>query len=204
MPSSNSRVGVGGGSRPLKVGGISRRAVVKAGGTVLAGLLLPAAATRAAAPRRVDIHMRSDAIGARVWFDPVGLWVPPGTTVRWVLDANVHTTTAYHPANDHHPLRIPNRARPWDSGPLVNPGTWFSVTLTVEGIYDYYCTPHEIAGMVGRLVVGRPRGPGARRFDYFRGEAGTRQWTHVPEAARAAFPSIDAIMKERVVRVSPA
>ena len=191
------------GRRP-KVGGIGRRAVLRAGGRVLAGLSLPTAVARAAAMLHVDIHMRSDANGARVWFDPIGLWVPPGVTVRWVLDANVHTTTAYHPANDHHPLRIPKRARPWDSGPLVTPGTRFSVTLTVEGVYDYYCTPHEIAGMVGRLVVGHPGGPGARRFDYFRGAAGTRQWTHVPEAARAAFPSIDAIMKDRIVRVGPA
>ncbi len=27
------------------------------------------------------------------------------------------------------------------------------VRLSVEGIYDYFCKPHEFAGMVGRIVV---------------------------------------------------
>ena len=51
-------------------------------------------------------------------FNPIGLRVAPGTTVRWVVEANVHTATAYHPANGGHPLRIPERAEPWDSGYL--------------------------------------------------------------------------------------
>ena len=28
------------------------------------------------------------------------------------------------------------------------------MTFTDEGVYDYYCVPHEHAGMVGRIVVG--------------------------------------------------
>ena len=40
------------------------------------------------------------------------------------------------------------------------PGESFAVELTEPGVYDYYCIPHEHAGMVGRIVVG---GPGARR-----------------------------------------
>ena len=36
--------------------------------------------------------MRSDAMGSRVWFDPIGLSVEPGTTVRWIVRENVHTT----------------------------------------------------------------------------------------------------------------
>ena len=42
------------------------------------------------------------------------------------------------------------------------------MTFTVEGVYDYYCVPHEHAGMVGRIVVGTPaagrrRSPERRR-----------------------------------------
>ncbi len=144
--------------------------------------------------------MRSDPQGARVWFDPIGLYVEPGQTVRWVVDSNVHTTTAYHPRNDGHSLRIPEGAVPWDSGFLVNPGDRFEVTLTVEGVYDYFCAPHEAAGMVGRLVVGRPAGPGALPFDYFRGRPGTGNWKPVPAAAREAFPSVERILEERIVR----
>ncbi|PYO30078.1 MAG: hypothetical protein DMD32_14990, partial [Gemmatimonadetes bacterium] len=90
--------------------------------------------------------MRSDTLGSRVWFDPIGLYVEPGATVRWIVRENVHTTTAYHPRNDHHPLHIPESAVPWDSGFLVHPGDHFDVTLTVSGVYDYYCMPHEAVG----------------------------------------------------------
>src|ERR1043166_6001394 len=112
------------------------------------------------------VKMRSDALGSRVWFDPIGLYVEPGATVRWIVRENVHTTTAYHPQNDHHPLRMPESAVAWDSGFLVHPGDHFEVTLTVPGVYDYYCMPHEAVGMVGRIVVGQAIGPGAEPFDY--------------------------------------
>ena len=124
--------------------------------------------------------MKSDTEGSDVWFDPIGVWVEPGQTVRWIVDANVHTTTAYHPKNDGHSLRIPEGATPWDSGFLVNPGDRYDVTLTVPGVYDYFCQPHEAAGMVGRIVVGKPGGPGAMAFDYFRGRPGTENWKAVP------------------------
>lgn len=146
--------------------------------------------------------MRSDPRGTEVWFDPIGVLVQPGQTVRWVVAENVHTTTAYHPKNGKHSLRIPVGAAPWDSGFLVTPGAHFEVTLTAEGVYDYFCQPHEAAGMVGRLVVGTPAGPGTLPFDYFKSRPGTADWLPVPEVAQKVFPAIDRIMKERVVRRS--
>jgi plastocyanin len=178
---------------------LTRRRLLQAGGLALAGL---AAGRRAPAGAVVEIAMRSDATGAEVWFDPVGVLVPPGQTVRWVMRSpgNPHTTTAYHPRNANHALRIPEGAAPWDSGFLVHPGDRFEVTLTVEGVYDYFCLPHEHAGMVGRIVVGRPAGPGTLPFDYFTGRAGTSAWLPVPPAARRAFPDVAAIVRDRVVR----
>ncbi len=172
-----------------------------AGGLMLAGLARPRWAV--GAPGTVDIGMLSDPLGTTVWFDPIGILVAPGTTVRWTVHANVHTTTAYHPANDHHSLRIPEKAEPWDSKFLVNPGDHVTVTLTVPGVYDYFCRPHEAAGMVGRIVVGTPSGPGALPFDYFRGRPGTEAWVPVPAAAQKAFPSVSRIMRARVVRRAP-
>ena len=32
----------------------------------------------------------------------------------------------------------------------------FTVTLTVEGVYGYICSPHYEMGMVGVIVVGDP------------------------------------------------
>ena len=178
----------------------TRRAFITAGGLALAGLAASRAlaATPAGAPSArspVEIGMMSDTLGTVVWFDPIGVLIEPGQTVRWKVHSNVHTTAAYHPKNDHHSLRIPERAAPWDSRFLVNPGNHFEVTLTVPGVYDYFCAPHEVAGMVGRIVVGRPAGPGALAFDYFRGRPGTETWTLVPPAAQKAFPSVSAIMR---------
>ncbi len=178
---------------------LTRRGFVTAGGLLLAGLAVPRPARAA---RTVEIRMRSDTLGTEVWFDPIGVHVEPGTTIRWVVEQNVHTTTAYHPENDMHSLRIPERAQPWNSGFLVQPGAHFEVTLSVVGVYDYFCAPHEIAGMVGRIVVGKPGGPGALPYEYFKGKPGTAGWKPVPIAAEHAFPSVRAIMRQRVVKRS--
>jgi plastocyanin len=176
----------------------TRRVVLEAGGLWLAGLAAPAAGR--AGGGVLEIEMQSDDLGARVAFEPIGLLVRPGQTVRWVnAGNNVHTTTAYHPDNDDHPLRIPATAQPWDSGYLVNPGDHFELTLTVAGVYDYFCRPHEMAGMVGRIIVGRPAGPGTLPFDYFKDDPAKRRWRSVPPAARRAFPAIDLIMAGGVV-----
>ena len=149
----------------------------------------------------VEIRLRSDTLGTKVRFDPIGVLIEPGQTVRWVNESNVHTSTAYHPDNDGHALRIPEAAEPWDSGYLVEPGDSFEVTLTAPGVYDYYCAPHEMAGMVGRIIVGEPSGPGALPFDYFEGDP-TKDWRPVPPAAQAAFPTIARIMDKRVVQAA--
>lgn len=175
----------------MNAGRFTRRAVLKGGGTLAAALLLPA--TVRAADDVVVIHMTSDPQGSRVGFDPIGLLVKPGQKIRWVCDANVHTATAYHPKNSNHSLRIPDAAKPWDSKYLL-PHQSFEVTLTEEGVYDYFCLPHEIAGMVGRIIVGKPTGPGSLPFDYFKSDPAKRGWRSVPKAAQDAFPSIADIM----------
>ena len=90
--------------------GLSRRAVLRTGGLILAGLAAPAVVRPARAGGVVEIRLRSDALGTKVGFDPIGLLIEPGRTVRWVNEANVHTSTAYHPDNDGHALRIPEGA----------------------------------------------------------------------------------------------
>jgi plastocyanin len=80
---------------------LTRRAFLQAGGLLLAGLAVPA---RGRGASTVEIRMRSDAQGARVWFDPVGVLIEPGQHVKWIVDTPgaVHTTTAYHPKNGNH------------------------------------------------------------------------------------------------------
>ena len=134
--------------------------------------------------------MQGNADGSKVWFDPIGVLAQPGQTIRWTNrdTGNSHTTTAYHPKNVDHVRRIPDGAEPWHSDYLL-PNETFALTLTVEGVYDYFCIPHEMAGgMVGRIIVGRPAGPGAQPIE-----------GAVPEPARRAFPSIEEIMRRGVV-----
>lgn len=131
-----------------------RRLLVAGGGLIVCASLL--SAVRAQDDEVLDIEMAGTPNGAHVWFKPRGLLVRPGQTVRWINrdKGNVHTVTAYHPDNGM-PARIPAEARAWDSGYLM-PGKDFSLVLDQPGVYDYYCIPHEKAGMAGRLVVGQP------------------------------------------------
>lgn len=179
----------------------SRRQVVAAGVSGLTALPIASRRFVLAAEKSAIIHMKSDTQGTHVTFDPIGLFVEPHTKVRWICDANVHTTTAYHPNNNHHSLRIPETAAPWNSDYLL-PKQSFEVTLDVEGVYDYFCVPHEQAGMVGRIIVGRAIGPGTQSFDYFKGMSQTADWLPVPVAAQKAFPSIDDILKEKSVHAT--
>ena len=100
--------------------------------------------------------------GRGLWYyDPVGLYIQPGDTVRWQALRWTPTVTAFHPDNDNHELRIPTGAMPFDSGILATMQTW-EWTFTVAGTYDYYSKHHEAAGLIGRVVVGAPGGPGEK------------------------------------------
>ncbi len=62
------------------------------------------------------------------------------------------------------------------------------MTLETEGVYDYYCIPHEMLGMVGRIVVGEPHGG-----------PGTTPPESLPPAARESLPSTELILEQEVV-----
>jgi len=95
-------------------------------------------------------------------FEPVVLEVPVGTSVRFSNDSDeAHTVTAYEGA-------IPDDARYFASGvevrseeearekvarSLLPPGTTFFTTFMVPGTYEYFCIPHEAAGMKGTITV---------------------------------------------------
>lgn len=170
---------------------VTRRSAIGAGGVVLAGLLTG----RARAGNAVEIVMKGKPGGSHVWFDPVGILVKPGATIRWTnLDAgNVHTVTAYHPNVAGRPRRIPEKAAPWNSDYLM-PQQSFSMTFAIIGVYDYYCIPHEHAGMVGRIIVGEAS---VAQPYADAPEAGLEP---LPDIALNAFPSISDIMAKGIVR----
>jgi len=167
----------------------SRRHILRTGVGLLAGL---AAFRLPLADEFAEIRMLGNADGSDVWFDPVGIRIKPGRPIRWTnLDpGNSHTATAYHPRNFDRPLRIPRGAEPWNSDYLL-PNETFHLTLTVEGVYDFYCIPHEHAGMVGRIIVGEPAKNGWTQLDGANGD--------VPEEALKAFPTVEEIMAKGIV-----
>lgn len=165
-----------------------RRLLLSAGGgLMLTAALLPRAQ---AAGDEVEIALSGTPNGSEVWFRPRGLLIRPGQTVRWVnQDAgNVHTATAYHPDNGK-PRRIPEAARSWNSDYLM-PGKSFAITFDVPGVYDYFCIPHEHAGMVGRIIVGTADAAVAPYADTD---------AKLPKAALDHFPSVAEILKGKPI-----
>jgi len=86
------------------------------------------------------------------YFDPIGLHIEPGDTVRWINESGSHSAKAYKD-------RIPDGVPAFDSGIFNEEGAEFEQTFSTEGTIDYFCTPHKSLGMVGRVVVGEPGGP---------------------------------------------
>ncbi|MDF1609931.1 plastocyanin/azurin family copper-binding protein [Hoeflea sp. YIM 152468] len=172
---------------------LSRRKTLVLGGGAFAALVQPRLSSAAA---REVIEMRGTARGEHIWFSPQGLAVAVGTTLRFVNrdPGNSHTATAYHESLYGRARRIPAAATPWDSDFLL-PDEMFETTLNVPGVYDYYCIPHEMGGMLGRIVVGQPGDPG------WEGPAAdTGDLT--PEAL-ASLPSVEDILASgRVERES--
>jgi plastocyanin len=89
--------------------------------------------------------------GSELRFDPEELTIEPGTTVVWEWDSDGHNVV---------PDSIPSDASWEGHEPIENAGFTYQHTFDVEGTYDYVCTPHEQAGMVGSIQVGGNQGGG--------------------------------------------
>jgi len=92
-------------------------------------------------------------------------------------------------------LRILATASPWNSGYLINAGDSYEVRLTVEGIYDYCCIPHESAGMVGRIIISRSRNFDPAFFKPYPDNPEKKDWRKIPEMALRNFPPVPEILK---------
>lgn len=87
-------------------------------------------------------------------FIPKQVTVKVGDTVAWKNTSKiVHTVTADpKQARDPKNVSLPKGAKTFDSGNM-NPEDAFTHTFPVAGTYKYICVPHEVAGMVGEVVV---------------------------------------------------
>jgi len=80
-------------------------------------------------------------------FAPTRMWVDPGTTITFEWAADFHNVM---------PESQPSGAE-WEGSPgseTYDTGYTFQSTFETEGMYAYYCQPHEGQGMKGAIAVG--------------------------------------------------
>lgn len=107
----------------------------------------------------LNIRPRTGIPIPEFFFEPSGLYIKTGQTVKFSADTPHHTVTSFHPLHGR-TQRVPDHV-PAFSSPLLPVGSYWLYTFQNEGVYDLFCGPHEYFGMVGRVVVGSPTGPGA-------------------------------------------
>ncbi|MFB1062504.1 plastocyanin/azurin family copper-binding protein [Natrinema sp. H-ect4] len=88
------------------------------------------------------------------YFEPTGRFVETGDVVRFNLATPDHTVTAYHPGLGRQ-RRVPEGIPPFSS-PVLGTDAFWLYRFDEPGVYDVLCAPHEIFGMVMRIVVGEP------------------------------------------------
>ena len=70
--------------------------------------------------------------------------IAPGTTVRWINgDGVLHTVT-------------PDGHSEWSSATIASNGDTFEHTFDTEGVFEYFCNPHQASGMTGVIRVVAP------------------------------------------------
>jgi len=121
--------------------------------------------------------------GGDLVFEPAELTIAPGTTVRWVWDSDNHNVVRSNQPE----------GADWDGteggdSETYNTGHEYSHTFEVEGTYEYYCTPHESAGMVGSITVQQGGGGGGG------GGAAEQDPEHMGVPIQAHFVGIATIL----------
>ena len=146
-----------------------------------------------------EIKINNNYARGQWFFDPAGLYVPKGQKVRWLGTKWGATVTAFHPSNYNHELRIPEGAKPFDSGLIgedSNRYNSFEWTFDVEGTYDYFSRNHEVLGMVGRIVVGSPGGPAEKNPPGYGGREGRAPVFPAQAKMLEALPSAQIVAKK--------
>ncbi|MDY6819031.1 MAG: plastocyanin/azurin family copper-binding protein [Halobacteriales archaeon] len=90
-------------------------------------------------------------------FEPMGVQIEAGDIIRFDVPTPEHTISAYHPGQGRQ-RRVPDDNPPFSS-PLMNAGGFWLYEFDSPGLYDLFCAPHELFGMVMRIVVGDPSDP---------------------------------------------
>lgn len=141
----------------------------------------------------LQIKPRENAPLPEFYFEPTGLTIDVGDTVQFNLATPHHNVNAYHPAFGY-TQRVPDGVAPFSS-PILAAGDYWLYTFESEGVHDIVCAPHEVFGMVGRIVVGSASGPGANPV----GEAPGGEQARPPEFTAALVLSDEAMQPDNIV-----
>jgi len=100
--------------------------------------------TDATGQDEVTVEVGTQANGGAFGFSPAAVHVDNGATVKfeWTGDGGTHNV-------------VSDGDGPLDSGSAVDTtGVQYEHTFEEDGIFNYYCVPHEGLGMKGAIVVG--------------------------------------------------
>jgi plastocyanin len=95
----------------------------------------------------VEVKVRNNV------FIPRDITIPMGETVKWVWEEGFHTTTSGTGSAD------PQAGALWDEF-ITSSDTTFSFQFNDEGVFPYFCIPHESLDMKGTVTVEAPAGVG--------------------------------------------
>jgi plastocyanin len=83
----------------------------------------------------IEIELRPES------FAPSQVTITPGSTIRWTNQEEIfHTIT-------------PDGHSEWEREELEFEGEVFEHTFETEGVFHYFCEPHQALGMVGTIRV---------------------------------------------------
>lgn len=109
-----------------------------------------ASAILASSAMAIEIKLGSDDGGLA--FVPGSFSVPSGEKIVFKNNAGFPHNVVFD--EDEIPAGVDASAISMSEEALLNgPGEEFSVTLTEKGTYTFYCSPHQGAGMVGKVTV---------------------------------------------------
>ena len=132
---------------------VPRRLAVKASlKEVGAAVVATAAAATMLASNAMAIEvLLGDPDGGLV-FEPSSFSVAPGEKIVFKNNAGFPHNVVFD--EDEIPSGVDASKISMSEEDLLNgPGETYSVTLTEKGTYGFYCSPHQGAGMVGKVTV---------------------------------------------------
>ncbi|MFB6232965.1 MAG: halocyanin domain-containing protein [Haloarculaceae archaeon] len=96
--------------------------------------------------KEVTVEVGASGNGGNVAFKPAGIWIDPGTTVKWKWTGK----------GGQHNVQAANGPASLGSEKYGEAGVHYEHTFTKDetGITNYFCAPHKALGMKGAVAVG--------------------------------------------------